>query len=64
MQLTASEEDFANTMVTFFQQKKNLPHLNKLLDFDSMDIVTDAATFYRLVSTVIAKANLTNKPSV
>ena len=51
-------------MTTFFEKRRQIPHLNKILDFDSIDQITDASNFYRLVKTMIKKATLTNKASV
>lgn len=60
----SSEEDYVNTLITFFATKRQMPPLNRLLDFDSMDKIRSAGAFYRLVRTIIQKANLTGKASV
>ena len=41
-----------------------MPPLFKLLDFSSLDSIRDARAFYKVVSVIIHKGNLTNKPSV
>ena len=41
-----------------------MPPLYKLLDFNILDSIRDAGAFYRAVTVIIQKGNLTNKPSV
>ena len=62
--MPCSEEDYINTLTSFFQTKRQMPPLSKLLDFDSLDRIRDAGAFYRLVSAIIQKANLVSKASV
>ena len=40
-----------------------MPHLNRILDFDSLDKIINTTNFYRIAETIIKNANLTNKPS-
>lgn len=64
LQLMASTEDYTQALITFFTAKRHMPHLNKLLDYDSLDNIKDTSSFYSLVRTIIEKGNLTNKASV
>ena len=62
--LSCSEEEFVNTLITYFEAKRQIPPLNKILDFDSIDRIQDAGNFYRVVCSIIQNANLTSKASV
>jgi len=63
LQLQASTADYTNTLVAFFQQKREQPHLNRVLDFNSLDHIADGAAFFRIVTAIITHGNLTNKSS-
>ena len=62
--MQGSAEDYTEVMTKFFEARQSdMPHLNRILDFNSLDKVSDTTSFYRIATAIIKHANLTNKPS-